>query len=223
MGEASDARSGGVVIDVWSDVMCPFCYLGDAILERALARFEHRDRVEIRYHSFLLMPDLAADTATDLTTLLIEKRGYPPEQIEPANAQIAERGRAVGLDYRFDRAIATSTRRAHELSHLAAGHGVQHEVIRLLFRAYFTDGRNVSDLDVLADIAVEAGLDRSAALAALTSGEYTAAVEADIAAARTLGITGVPFFVFNNTFAVSGAQPEEVFAQALERSVLDAA
>lgn len=213
-GRAADK----LVVDVWSDVMCPFCYMGDALLERALEQFPHASGVEVRYHSFLLMPELTGDEPVDLLELLSAKRGFPREQAAAMHDQIAERGRQVGLDYRFDRAKAVGTRTAHQLSHFAAGHGKQHEMVQRLFQAYFTDGLNVADHQVLADLAAEVGLDRDAALTALADDEFADAVEADIQQARQLGITGVPFFVFAGKYAVSGAQPVEAFLQALQTS-----
>lgn len=198
--------------------MCPFCYLGDTILVQALEKFEHAEKIEVRYHSFLLMPELPVETAIDLDELLATKRGFSKEQAAAMNAQIAERGREYGLDYRMDRAVATNTRRAHELSHFAGQQGRQHEMIQRLFRAYFTDGLNVGDLEVLADLAAGLGLDRNAVLAALQSGDFADAVEADIQRARQLGIRGVPFFVFNDKYAISGAQPVEAFLQVLEKA-----
>lgn len=216
-GEGSSREAARIVVDVWSDVMCPFCYMGDALLDQALERFEHAEAVSVRYHSFLLMPDLPVDTAVNLDDLLVTQRGLSRAQAKAMNAQVAARGRQVGLDYRFDRAIATNTRRAHELSHFAKRHGRQHDMIRRLFKAYFTDGLNVGDRDTLADLAAEIGLDRDAAATSLASGEFAAAVDADLLQARQLGITGVPFFVFNQAYAVSGAQPVEAFGQVLER------
>lgn len=217
-GEAFVRPESRLVVDVWSDVMCPFCYLGDEFFARALDQFPHRKDVEIRYHSFLLMPELSSDAPTDLAELLSAKRGFPRDQAEAMNEQLAARGREVGLEYRFDRALAVNTRTAHELSHFAAASGKQHEIVRRLFEAYFTDGLNVADHLVLADLAAEVGLDRDAALAALAGGEYAAAVDEDLRQAREFGINGVPFFVFAGKYAVSGAQPVEAFLQALETS-----
>ena len=217
-GQAPDRTAGRVIVDVWSDVMCPFCYLGDALFAQALQQFPHRDLVDLRYRSFLLMPDLPDDSAMDLYELLATRRGYPREQVEAMNARVAQSGRQVGLDFWFDRAIATNTRRAHEVTHFAAASGRQHEMMLRLFRAYFTEGRNVGDREELADLAAEVGLDRAAARAALESGEYAEAVQADLRQAQRLGISGVPFFVFNNTYGVSGAQPVEVFLEALNRT-----
>lgn len=196
--------------------MCPFCYIGDTVLEQALSRFEHRANVDIRYHSYQLMPELPADQPVDLARTLSESKGMSIEQANAMNQQVAERGAQVGLNFRFDRAQTINTRQAHELSHFAEQHGRQHELMIRLFQAYFTDGQNVGDVDTLVDLAAEVGLDRDAARAALNSGEYSAAVDADIQEARAMGISGVPFFVFNRKYAVSGAQPEEVFLRALE-------
>jgi len=217
-GEAFGRAADRLVVDVWSDVMCPFCYMGDALLEQALEKFPHASGVEVRYHSFLLMPELTGDVPIDLLDLLVTKRGFPREQAAAMNDQVAERGRQVGLDYRFDRAQAVSTRTAHQLSHFAATQGKQHELVQRLFRAYFTDGLNVADHQVLAGLAADVGLDRDAALAALAGGEFADAVEADLEQARQYGISGVPFFVFAGKYAVSGAQPVEAFVQALETS-----
>lgn len=196
--------------------MCPFCLMGDALLAQALAMFEHRDLVDIEYHSFQLMPDLPVDTAMPLDEFMATYKNFPADQAAAMNAQLTERGRELGLDYRFDLALATNTRRAHELSHYALTEGRQHELMQRLFRAYFTEGANIGDHDTLLRLADEVGLDRDAAEAALTSGTFSEAVDIDIAAASRIGIQGVPFFVFHVKYAVSGAQPLETFTQALE-------
>lgn len=218
-GEAFGQATDRLVVDVWSDVMCPFCYMGDTLLAQALEKFPHASGVDVRYHSFLLMPQLSDDDApVSPTDLLSAKHGMPREQAQAMNDQVTERARQIGLDYHLDQAQAVATRTAHQLSHFAAAQGKQHEMVQQLFKAYFTDGRNVGDREVLADLAAEIGLDRDAALAALTSGEFADAVEADIQQAREYGIQGVPFFVFAGKYAVSGAQPVEAFLQALDTS-----
>jgi predicted DsbA family dithiol-disulfide isomerase len=215
LGQATDR----LVVDVWSDVMCPFCYMGDTLLAQALEKFPHASGVDVRYHSFLLMPQLSDDDApVSPTELLSAKHGLPREQAQAMNDQVTERARQIGLEYRMDQAQAVGTRTAHQLSHFAATQGKQHEMVQQLFKAYFTDGRNVADHQVLADLAADVGLDRDAALAALASGEFAEAVEEDIRQARQYGIQGVPFFVFAGKYAVSGAQPVEAFLQALDTS-----
>ena len=205
-----------ITVDVWSDVMCPFCWMGDKHLELALGDFEHRDDVKITYHSYQLMPDYPEGQPLPASEAVAKQKGVPVEQFEQMNAGVAARGAEVGLEYNFDTALTVNSRRAHRLSHFAEKAGVQHGVIQNLFKAYFTDGKNVEDSEVLADLAVDAGLDRAEALANLDNEELDQEVQADINRAQQIGVQGVPFFVFNNKYAVSGAQPKEVFTQALE-------
>lgn len=195
--------------------MCPFCYLGDTNLAHALERFDERDRVDIRFRSFQLHPELPEDGAVDIDEFLATKLGASREQAAAMNAGVADRGRAAGLDFHFERALAANTRRAHELSHFAAEHGRQHALMTRLFEAQFVDGLDVSDPDVLVDIAADVGLDPQAARGALDDAVYAAAVDADIDEARRLGVSGVPFFVFDHKYAVSGAQPVETFLAVL--------
>ncbi|MGW0949206.1 DsbA family oxidoreductase [Streptomyces sp. NPDC002623] len=205
-----------LVIDVWSDIMCPFCYIGDTLLAQALEKFPHGSDVEIRYHSYQLMPHLPTDRGVDLNEILSKERGFPKAQAKAMNAQVSARAAQIGLDFRLDSAIAINTRAAHRLIYFAESQGRQHDMVQRLFRAYFTDGLNVGDHDALAGLAAEIGLDRSAAREALDTGAFDAEVDADVRHAGQLGITGVPFFVFDGQYAVSGAQPVEAFLQALD-------
>ncbi|MDX2086982.1 MAG: DsbA family oxidoreductase [Kofleriaceae bacterium] len=205
-----------LVIDVWSDVMCPFCYMGDALLQKALESFAHADAVEVRYHSYQLMPHLPADCAMNVNDLLVREKGLPRARAEELNAQITERGKQVGLDYRFDKAIAVNTRAAHRLSHFAKQHGKQLVLMRRVFRAFFTEGLDLGKHEVLAGLAADVGLERAAALDALASNAFEEDVRADVNGARAIGIQGVPFFVLDGKFAVSGAQPVPIFTKALE-------
>ena len=211
--------SDRVLVDVWSDVVCPFCHLGDTLLAQAIERFGHP--VEVRYHSFQLMPELPAGPGRDVVDVLVETKGITREQAESMNAQVAARAATLGLDLRFDRALVANTRDAHRLLHLARAHGVQAEVAQRLFRAYFTEGRDIGAHGVLADLAVDAGLDRDEVLRSLAGEEHADDVDADIAWARQLGISGVPFFVLDGKYAVSGAQPPELFDQALATAWAD--
>lgn len=217
IGEAFGRSAGRLVVDVWSDVMCPFCYMGDTLLGQALEKFPHKNHVQMRYHSFLLIPGLP-DTPVDIDELMTGQRGTPGGRTNATYAKYAERFREVGLEYRYETAQTVQTRTAHELSHFAASHGKQHELMQRLFKAFFVDGLNVADHQVLAELATEVGLDRDSALAALASGELADTVEADLQQARDMGISGVPFFVFAGKYTVSGAQPVEAFGQALQTS-----
>ena len=205
-------------IDIWSDFVCPFCYMGEALLQQALQDYDDADQVTIHYHSYQLMPDLAPEAAMNSTELLVQQKGMAREQAEAANAQVTERAASVGLDYRLEQSIATNTRTAHRLTHYAAEHGKQRALVRRLFAAHFTEGLHVGDADTLADLAAEVGLDRDAAYAVVVGDDYATAVDADIAQAQQIGVTGVPFFVFNQRLALSGAQPVKAFQQALQQA-----
>ena len=202
-----------VVVDVWSDIMCPFCYLGDTLLAHAIDQFDQA--VEVRYHSYQLMPELPHDSSLDLGELLEKQRGVPRAQAAAMNQQVAGRAAQVGLTYNLDTAIATNTRTAHRLIHFAKHQGRQHDLVVRVFKAYFTDGLHVGDTDVLGHLAAEIGLDREQAREVADSEAYADDVDTDVQFAHQLGITGVPFFVFDGKYAVSGAQPVEVFTQAL--------
>lgn len=204
-----------MVIDVWSDIMCPFCYIGDTVLEQAIESFEHRDQLEVRYHSYQLMPELGTEPA-DLNKILGDR--YSPEQRDAQNQHIQAKGSELGIEYNFDRAITVNTHTAHRVSHYASEMGKGQEFMRLLFKAYFTDGKNVADAETLAGLAAEVGLDRDKALEVAAGEAYSENVKADIEQARQIGFGGVPFFMFNSTYGVSGAQPLDVFTKTLNKA-----
>ncbi len=206
-------------IDVWSDIVCPFCLLGRRELEIALAGFD--DDVEIVPRSFELDPT-AAHVAEPVIDHLIEKYGITREQAEANNRQIAERAAGVGLEFNWSEAKSAPTLDAHRVVQLAGRSGLASEVESALMRAFFTEGRAVDDHDVIRDAAVGCGLDPARVDAVLASDEFTDEVRADEAEAHSIGVRGVPFFVFDGRFGVSGAQTAETFAQVL-REVRDAA
>ena len=205
-------------VEIWSDVMCPFCYLGKRQFDRALEAFPERDRVEVTWRSFLLQPDLVTDTSLRVDEFLSRERGYPREQVRAMQEQLTERGREEGIQFAFDRSVVANTRKAHALLHAAAEQGRQHALEERLFEAHFRDGRNVDDIEELLRIGAEAGLDLTGLREAILHGAYDEAVEADLTMARRFSIRGVPFFLFEGSFAVSGAQGSDVFRQALERA-----
>jgi predicted DsbA family dithiol-disulfide isomerase len=219
MASAFGPAAEPITVDVWSDVVCPFCYLGDATLQQAVDASPQASSIEVRYHSFQLHPDAVETMPT--AEYLASRFDLPKAQVEASHRMFETRGAELGLDYRFDQALITNTKDAHRLIHFAKAQGREHEMVLRLFKAEFTDGLDVSDHAVLADLAAEVGLDRAAAVQALTSGAHEADFEADVQAARQLGITGVPFFVFDNKRAVSGAQPLELFQRALALSFQD--
>lgn len=210
-------------IEVWSDFACPFCYIGKRRLEKALDLFEHRDEVEVIYRSFELDPGAPRDTESSIYELLAVKYGLSLEQAQESNQNVAQQAKADGLDYHFDTLIPTNTFDAHRLLHYAAGHGKAKEMSEHLFRAYFTDSLHIGDHEVLQKLAEETGLDGREAKVALEQGDYAEDVREDEGEARKLGIRGVPFVVIKGKFAVSGAQPVEIFQAALQRAWEDQA
>lgn len=203
-------------IEIWSDIMCPFCYLGKRKLELALEQFEGRDRVEIVWKSFQLNPDVKTDTTIRVSEYLSKEKGVPESQALEWNRQLTESGSEVGLTYHFDRVVVSNTFKAHNLLHYAKAHGKQNEAGERLFRAHFTECRNVDDMEVLKSLCSDVGLDPAQFENALINGTYAEAVRKDISEAEQLRITGVPFFVFNRKYAISGAQDVSVFLKTLQ-------
>lgn len=202
-------------IDIWSDIGCPFCYLGTTQLNLALADFEHKNSVEIRHHSFQLDPNAPLDTDLSLNEMLADRKGFAVEHAERMNQQVAGMFTAVGLAMNYKDAKAVNTFDAHRLAHYAAAHGKQAEMLARLFKAYFTDGLNTANGETLVQLAAEVGLDADGARRSLEAGDYTAEVQADISQAAQYGIHGVPFFIFDSKYAISGAQGVDAFRQAL--------
>lgn len=205
-------------IEIWSDVVCPFCYVGKRRLEAALADFPQRDQVEVVWRSFELNPDAPAETGEPLDAMLANKYGMGLEEARAANARVTAMAADAGLEFRLDRARSGNTFDAHRLIHLAAEHGLGDAAKERLLRAYFTEGRAIGRRDVLVAVGVELGLPEVDVRAALEGAAFGSAVRADEREARELGVQGVPFFVFDRRLAVSGAQPVAVFGQALARA-----
>lgn len=205
-------------IEVWSDYVCPFCYIGKRRLEHALERFPNKDQVEVVYKSFELDPNAPLQAKGDIHDLLAGKYGMSREQAMEANRNVGEAARGVGLEYDFDRMRYANTFDAHRLAHFATEKGVPQELTERLMKAYFTEGALLGDHEELAKLAAEAGLDQEEVLNVLKSDAYAENVRADENEAMNLGVRGVPFFVLDGKFAVSGAQPDSVFDQALTRA-----
>jgi predicted DsbA family dithiol-disulfide isomerase len=205
-------------VEIWSDVVCPWCYLGKRQFEQALAGFAHRGEVAVTYRSFELDPAAPPGVTTPTVDVLASKYGMSAAQAHDAQRQMEERAAQRGLTFRMDGLRSGSTRDAHRLLHLAKARGRQAELAERLHRAYFTEHGSVFDAASLADLAAAAGLDRAEAQAVLAGDEYAHDVDADEQMARSLGVTGVPFFVIDRRYAVSGAQPPEVLAAALDRA-----
>lgn len=207
-----------LAVDIWSDVVCPWCYLGKRRFEAALERFEHRDEVSVRWHSFELDPDAPRSTDEPSAQRLARKYGISVEEAEAKHAQMTELGAAEGLEFRYDLSRSGNTFDAHRLIQLAGEHDLQDAVKERLLRAYFTEGEPIGDPERLVALAAEAGLDADEARAVLEGDAYAEAVREDEQIARQIGIHGVPFFVIGRRFGVSGAQPAEVLLGALEQA-----
>ena len=200
-------------VDVWSDVQCPWCYIGKRKFEDGVTR--SGVEVEVEYHSFELAPDTPIDYEGTPVDYLSAKYRVSREQAQGMVDRVVGIAAEVGLDYDYDHIHQTNTVLAHELLHLAKAHGKQGELKERLLRAYFVEGRHVGRADDLADLAADVGLDRDEVLAALADHRYLADVKADMAQATAYGITGVPFYVVDGRYGVSGAQDAAVFAQVL--------
>jgi predicted DsbA family dithiol-disulfide isomerase len=205
-------------IDIWSDIVCPWCYLGKRRLERALDGFERRDEVRVTHRSFQLDPTKPRGTTSSRRTMLMSKYRLSDEQVRTMDARMEQTAAADGLEYHLtDAGLTGNTLDAHQLLHLAKGLGLADAMIERLYRAYFTEQRSVFDRASLVDLAAEAGVGADEARQALERDLFVDAVTGDLNEARSLGITGVPFFVFDGRLAVSGAQAVDVFTQALDR------
>ena len=205
-------------IEIWSDVVCPWCYIGKRRLERALGEFEHAGEVEIAWRSFQLNPDTPPGTAVPTRDYLAQRFG---PQATAMTGRVAELGRDEGLDFDFDAALTVNTLDAHRLLHLAADLGVGDAAKERLLRAHFTEGADLSDPDTLVRLLGEVGVDPDRVRAVLAGDEYANAVRDDIEQARLLGATGVPFFVIDRKYGISGAQPAEAFLHALRTAYAD--
>ncbi|WP_345217643.1 DsbA family oxidoreductase [Georgenia halophila] len=202
-----------ISVQVWSDIACPWCYVGKRRFEKGVESFG--GDVTLEYRSFELAPDTPVDFEGSEVDFLAGHKGMPRDQVLQMLEQMTTLAAAEGLAYDFDAIRHTKTLKAHEVLHLAKARGVQLDVVEKLFSAYFAEGRHVGRDKDLAELGAQAGLDAEEVRTALAEGTYTEAVQQDIAQARAYGITGVPFFVIDGRYGVSGAQSPEVFAQAL--------
>lgn len=207
-------------VDIWSDVVCPWCYIGKRRYEAALARFPHRSDIELTWRSFELDPSAppSPDQPGRYADHLARKYGTTTDQAQMMIDRVTSAAAEEGLDYRFEIARRGNTFDAHRLLHLALHNGVQDELKETLDHATFTEGLPVSDHQALTEVAVEVGLDELEVKEVLTSGAYADAVRADEAQARAYDISAVPFFVIDGKYGIAGAQPPDVIAVALERA-----
>ncbi len=205
-------------VEIWSDVMCPFCYIGKRRFEQALEEFEYADELDIQWKSFQLNPDMETDPDLNINEYLADTKGWSPEQARQMNQRVTNMAEEVGLEYNMDQAVVANSFDAHRLVQFAKTQGKGDNMEEALFRAYFTDGKNIADHETLVSLASDIGLDTDQAKEALTSDEYANQVKHDIQIAQSMEVRGVPFFLFHRKYAISGARETEVFLKALKQS-----
>jgi len=203
-------------VEIWSDFVCPFCYIGKTKFESALAQFAHKDKVEVIYKCFELDPGKHPKQLT--VTSLAKKYGMTAEKAKEMTQGVANQAAEIGLSFEFENQYNANTFDAHRLLLLAQKQNIASDLVSILFAAHFTDNVDIEDHAELIKLAVQAGLSEEEAQGVLLSDQYASDVRADEQQASNLGISGVPFFVLNNKYAISGAQPQHVFLNALEQT-----
>lgn len=205
-------------VEIWSDIICPYCYIGKRKFEAALAQFRYKDIIQVEWKSFQLAPDLKTQPDKNAFQYMGEQRGKSVEETQAMTSWVTQIAKQAGLTYNFDKTVAANTFNAHRFSHFVKQYGKQDEAEELLFRSFFTDGKNIDDYQALIQLGAEIGLDTIALKTALEYNSYADDVRADIYEAQQIGVSGVPFFVFNRKLAVSGAQESAAFLETLEKA-----
>ncbi len=205
-------------IEIWSDVVCPFCYIGKRVFEKSLANLSFAKDLNIEWKSFQLDPNTPETLNIDHVTYLSEKKNMSIEQANEMIDFVTDRAKAEGLDYNLKKSIITNSFKAHVLIQFAKKHGKADEMEESLFKAFFIDGQNIGDIDTLILLGEDIGFTKDQLLPIFTDDELAYDVKADLDEARQIGVTGVPFFVFDRKYAISGAQPVESFVQTIEKS-----
>jgi predicted DsbA family dithiol-disulfide isomerase len=205
-------------VEIWSDIVCPFCYIGKRHFENALKDFAPKASVEVVWRSFQLDPAIKPKPGQTPAEYLAQRKGITLEHAREMNDYVTQAAQQVGLTYRMDKAVLANTLDAHRLIHLAARHGLADQAEERLFLAYFTEGKDIGDRATLIQLGTETGLAAEEVKQVLESEAYREEVQEDQYLAQQVGARGVPFFVFNNKYAVSGAQPSGVFAKALQKA-----
>ena len=204
-------------IEIWSDIACPWCYIGKARFEKALAAYEYADEVEVSWRSFQLQPDAPRENPALTAAHLAEKYGVGLSQAHEMMSRASEVAAEEGLEFHLDKALAANTFDAHRLVHFAESRGLGKAMMTRLMQAYQSEGANVADRETLIGFAEEVGLDRDATGQMLASDAFAAEVRADFERGRAFGVSGVPFFVIDERHGISGAQPTELFLRALRQ------
>ena len=204
-----------IKIDIWSDIVCPFCFIGKKKLEQAISKLQLSEQVEIERHSFQLDPDFPKGEAIPSSTYLAQRKNYPIEQINAIQQQLTTSAKVYGIDFQFEKALSFNTIEVHRLWQWSKNLGKSSELKEALMKAYFTDGFDLSKEENILQVVENCGLDKLEAESILKSVQFSNEVDEDIYHASQIGVKGVPFFVINNQFAISGAQEDSVFESAL--------
>ncbi len=205
-------------VEIWSDIMCPFCYIGKRSFDSALAQFQHQDQLEIVWKSFQLDPNLPETPLPDQIAYFEEYKGLSREQMEGMAAHVSNYAKSVGLDFNFEQVQIVNTFKAHRFIQIAKEQGLGNKAEEVLFRAHFVEGKNIGDVTTLQDLAQDIGLNREDVDNALNDDKYAYQTRQEIQEARSVGVRGVPFFVFDRKYAISGAQASDQFLQTLEKT-----
>lgn len=205
-------------IEIWSDVMCPFCYIGKKNFESAMAQFADKDHMEVVWKSYQLDPSIPEVANETYLEYLVKNKGMSPDQVKGMLENVTESAKQVGLDYRFDKAQMVNSQKAHQLIQFAKTKNLGDDAEERLFLAFFTEGKSISDTEILTQLGKDIGLDAQELQAAFTDNKYAQLVQDDIREAREIGVKGVPFFVIDRKYAVSGAQPPQAFLETLQKA-----
>lgn len=208
-----------IQVEIWSDIQCPFCYIGKRQFEAALGQYADKDRVEVTWRSYQLDPELKAKPGESIYAYLARRKGMTVDQSKQMHEQVAQNARRVGLDYQFDKMVVSNSHAGHRLIQAAKAKGLGDRAEETLFRAYFTEGRDLGDRATLVALGLEVGLTQAEAEEALDdpSGQWRQRVDDEASEALALGSSGVPFFVFQRQYAVTGAQGQASFLKILEK------
>jgi predicted DsbA family dithiol-disulfide isomerase len=207
-----------IKVEIWSDIACPFCYIGKHKFESALGQFSNKDKVEVEWHSFQLDPGAKTDSGQNMYGLLAAKYGITEDRARQMTGNVVNMANQEGLNLYMDKVIPTNTLDAHRLIKLATKHGLQLRAVERLFSAYFTEGKNLGNRQTLIGLGADIGLSHKETESMLESNDYKENVITDSQEGQALGLTGVPFFVINRKHVISGAQPAELILKALENT-----
>jgi predicted DsbA family dithiol-disulfide isomerase len=204
-------------VEIWSDVMCPFCYIGKRKFEKALEQFPHKEEIEVIWKSFQLDPSLKTDAKTTVNQMLADKKGWTMEYAKEMNDHVSCIAKEVGLNYNLSEAVVANSFDAHRFSHLAKKYNLQNEAEERLFADYFTEGKNTADKDTIIQLGKDIGIDAELVNQMLVSNKYSEDVRNDMREAQQVGVKGVPFFLINDKYPISGAQESSTFLGALNQ------